>query len=351
MKNVREWISRELDDARRQIFQIVAAVITILLLFSLTLELLAKQTSDAKMVGALVASLFVAAFLTAYGKEVAARIKKIGPIELLEGQKASHELDSIAGEGARALGAYGVIKRVDSFTPDLTKVDLSATEQFYYLESDKLLTYLKLSGSEPESGAERDVVWELLFKVGFIAITQREWMKAIRWLRHLEKLSGATYRPFEVSNYLAFSILFSAFQVTDDLRQERLKEASQRFSALAKRGQLDYIGYFWLAYAQDELKQWYEAVLSNRETLKRRPGLAPARYNLALSLLKLQKYRTALYQLKRIGSKDEKITTVSGGAAGDEEMMTQVGAVTDMVLRQHLREELDRIQHLGVDGA
>src|SRR4051794_39844298 len=130
MTRIQGWFYKELDDMRRQAFQVVAAVIALLLLFSLAQELLAKKAPDAKVVVAIVVCLFGAAFLAAYGRDVAARIKKIGPIELLEGQKAARELDSIAGEGARALGKSGVVKMADSFNLDLTKVELSATEQF-----------------------------------------------------------------------------------------------------------------------------------------------------------------------------------------------------------------------------
>jgi hypothetical protein len=326
----------------------VAALLTFLLLLSLIQELLFKQASDAKTVGALVACLFAAAFLAAYGKDVAARIKRVGPIELLEGQKAARELDSIAGEGARALGESGVIQKTDSFSLDLTKpIPLSTVQEFYYQEGDKLLTHLKLSGAEPEAGADREVVMELLFRVGYTAVTQREWMKAIRWLRHLEKLSRATYRSVEVSNYLAFSILLSALPETGEVRAERLREAAQRFATLSKQGDLDYQGYFWLAYAQDELTQWYEAVRSNLEALKRRPRLAPARYNLALSLLKLGKYANAHRHLSRIDAAAEKVSTVASSVPSDVEMEKQVDAVSDAALQQKLRTELSRISSLA----
>jgi tetratricopeptide (TPR) repeat protein len=326
----------------------VAALLTFLLLLSLIQELLFKQASDAKTVGALVACLFAAAFLAAYGKDVAARIKRVGPIELLEGQKAARELDSIAGEGARALGESGVIQKTDSFSLDLTKpIPLSTVQEFYYQEGDKLLTHLKLSGAEPEAGADREVVMELLFRVGYTAVTQREWMKAIRWLRHLEKLSRATYRSVEVSNYLAFSILLSALPETGEVRAERLREAAQRFATLSKQGDLDYQGYFWLAYAQDELTQWYEAVRSNLEALKRRPRLAPARYNLALSLLKLGKYANAHRHLSRIDAAAEKVSTVASSVPSDVEMEKQVDAVSDAALQQKLRTQLSRISSLA----
>jgi len=342
ISSLRMWLGRELDEARRQAFQVVAGLITLLLLIALVEELLGKPAPEATTVGALVLSLLTAAFLAAYGREVAGRIKKIGPIELLEGQKASRELDEIAGEVIKA-------GEVAPLTDPFTKVELSARQQFYFREGERLLIHLKLSGSEPEAGAGRDIFWELLFKIGYTATTQLEWMKAMRWLLHLEKLSRGSYRPDEVSNYLAFSNVLSALQETGGLRRKHLLETVKRFAPLAKQGMLDYVGYFWLAYAQDELGQWHEAVSSNLETLNRRPRHAPARYNAANSLLKLGRFDEAYLQLKCIGPQDEQIDTVTTTAAGDEEIRSRITVTACApTTQQQLLGELGRLSALGV---
>jgi hypothetical protein len=348
------WLDKGLDAARRQFFQAIAFVVTFLLLISLMVETL-KPAPEAKTVGALVLSLLTAAFLASFGKEVAGRIKKIGPIELLEAQKAARELDEMAAEVIKAVQVTlevtrGAVKpgEVATTKSPFTKIELSARQQFYYREGDKLLTHLKFSGSAPEAGAGRDIFWELLFNIASTAITQLEWMRAIRWLQHLEKISGGSYRPDEVSNWLAFSNLGSALTETEEeeTRQKHLRETVQRFSALAKKGELDYQGYFWLAYAQDELEQWYEAALSNFKTIKRRPYWASARYNLANSLLKLGKCTSACRQLKKIELQDEEIDKVVATAAGDEEMRSRVVAVCEPTAQQQLLEELDRLNAL-----
>jgi hypothetical protein len=74
----RHWLREEIDDARRQAFQIIAAVASLFLLVALMVELLFK-TTDAKVVAALVPSLLASAFLACFGKEVAGRIKTRGP--------------------------------------------------------------------------------------------------------------------------------------------------------------------------------------------------------------------------------------------------------------------------------
>jgi tetratricopeptide (TPR) repeat protein len=173
-------------------------------------------------------------------------------------------------------------------------------------------------------------------------------MKAIRWLEHLEKLSEGSYRPDEVSNYLAFSNLCSGLQEkTGELRKKHLRKAVQRFAALADKGVLDYQGYFWLAYAQDELGQWYEAILSNFETLKRRPRHAPARYNLADSLLKLGKCGGALRQLKKIGPQDEQIDKATAAIAASTDEMRRKIVACGPTVQEQLLKELDRLSGLG----
>ena len=280
---IRKWIAGELASARLGVLAIIAACATLLLLLSLLQTLFSEQPVDAKLVAVLVPSLLAAAFLAAFGKEVAGRIKKIGPIEILEAHQAVHGLDEIGSE---------VVKALDQplqLTLSLEKTQLLPAQRFYYAEGDKLLTYLKLSGTEPESGAERQVFWELLFRVGRTAHTQLDWPIAIRWLEHLEKVSEGDYRSAEVSNYLAFSYLFAAIQAEErgEARSGGFKKAVDRLSRLAAKRKLEYSGYFWLAYAQDELGLWYEAARSHLETLKRRPRLAPSRYNLAICWLKL----------------------------------------------------------------
>jgi len=339
--SVGRWLDKELDDARRQTFQVIAALVALLLLFSLIDETLVKRSPEAKTVAALVVSLLTAAFLAAYGKEVAGRIKKIGPIELMEGQKVARELDEIARKAIEAEQE----RQGEVFV--LLKTQLSPSQQFYYQEGDRLLSHLKFSGSEPETGAERDTLWKLLFTIADTATTQTEWLKAIRWLEHLEKLPKGTYRPDEVNNWLAFSNLGAALNEKKDerSRQEYLRKTVQRFSVLAKKELLDYQGYYWLAFAQDELGQWYEAVLSNLKTLKRHPRFAPARYNLANSLLKLGKCGGSYWHLKKIDSQDEQIDKVATVAASDEEIRAKV-ATTCGSTAQKLLGELDRLSAL-----
>jgi hypothetical protein len=345
VRQLRNWLEQ---DAAKLVFQLVAFATASLLLVSLTRELLLNPSPDEKRIAAIVASLFVAAFLAAYGKEVAGRIKKIGPLEIAEARKAVRELDEIAKASVDYIPGEDPGVAVDVSAEGYPiQTHLTETQSFYYVEGERFLTYLKFSGTEPESGEARDVFWELLYKIGIMAMRQREWLKAIRWLKHLEKVSKAAYKPSDVNTYLAFSNLFVALRETGLRREIGLKEATDRFKGLAAKGELAYIGYFWLAYAQDELKQWFEATLSNLETLSRRPRFAPARYNLAISLLKLRKYGNAYWQLKSIGADDEQIEIVTAGVAGDQEMKRCIAEVDDLAARRRLLAELERLRVLG----
>jgi hypothetical protein len=344
VRQLRNWLEQ---DAAKLVFQLVAVATASLLLVSLTRELFLNPSPDEKRIATLIASLFVAAFLAGYGKEVAGRIKKIGPVEIAEARKAIRELDEIAKASVDYMPGEDSVVDV-SAEGYHTQTHLTETQNFYYLEGERFLTYLKFSGTEPESGEARDVFWELLYKIGIMAMRQREWLKAIRWLKHLEKISKAAYKPSDVNTYLAFSNLFAALREKEGLRREiGLKEATDRFSGLATKGELAYIGYFWLAYAQDELKQWFEATFSNAETLNRRPRFAPARYNLSISLLKLGKYGNAYWQLKNIGADDEQVGMVTAGVAGDQEMKDLVAKVDDLAAQRRLLAELERLRALG----
>lgn len=184
--------------------------------------------------------------------------------------------------------------------------------------------------------------------MGRTAHTQSQWPVAIYWLKHLEKLSDGDYHSAEVSNYLAFSILFAALQdarekSADGPQVQELKQVVDRLTRLGARKELTYIGYFWLAYAQDELGLWYEATRSHLEALKRRPAFAPSRYNMAICLLKLGKSRSAYRQLHRIGPRDEQIRMVAVGVAVDSEMKGLVDGVDELETKRLLLAELDRL--------
>jgi tetratricopeptide (TPR) repeat protein len=342
MRRFGNWISKE---AWKLFFQLSTATTTLMLIAALGNELL-KPLPDEKLTLTLVACLFGAAFLAAYGRELGGRIKKIGPVEILEVQKAASELDEdlllvIRGDHPESM----------SLVPLEKPHTLSQSQKFYFTEGEQLLTHMKLSGSEPEEGAAREAFLDLLYKIGVTAMGQHEWFKAARWLKHLEKVSKASYRTNEIGSFIAFAQLYASVQEDGPRRKERLGETVERLTRLAAKGDLDWTGYFWLAYAQDELEQWFEAASSNEEALKRRPRLAPARYNLASTLLKIDRYEEACRHLESIGPHDlQVLQVIQTIVAGDEEMLKRIAEVRDPESRQRLLTGMGRLQALAVEG-
>ncbi len=122
---------RELAGARPEAFRIVAACAALLLLLSLLQTLFSEQPVDAKLVAVLIPSLLAAAFLACFGKEVAGRIKKIGPIEILEAHKDFLGLDEISADVLKSLGQpLGAAE-------SLEKTPLSPNQKLYYEEGGK----------------------------------------------------------------------------------------------------------------------------------------------------------------------------------------------------------------------
>jgi tetratricopeptide (TPR) repeat protein len=108
-----------------------------------------------------------------------------------------------------------------------------------------------------------------------------------------------------------------------DFRQHA-RRAEERLGRLAREHSLDYLGYFWLAYVQDELGHWYEAVQSNEAALERRPRYAPSKYNAAVSRAKLGQYRHAWRMLESIAPADEYAKDVLAAAEKDTELWDAV---------------------------
>jgi tetratricopeptide (TPR) repeat protein len=326
------WVRRELDAFAKQALRAASALLALLLLVPLMAELILRPSPDAKLVGTLAVCFLGAVFLAGYGGEVAGRIKKIGPVEFLEIQRTGWVLQEVATLIIRELG--------EDAAPQLTPA-----QRFHYEEADYFLSFVMLSTAEPkEEDPSRKILFEMLYQVGRVAHTQKEWFKAIKWMERVEKLSAGTYRMAEVSSLIAFSKLLYALQESKARdREEKLDDAVDRFERLAQSKKLTYERYFWLAYARDELRHYHEAVQAYLEALARRPRLAPARFNLAISLLKLGSDREALRYLAEIRPSDDDFSFVCGGARNDPEMKELVEKVADVRSQRLLRRELRRL--------
>lgn len=187
--------------------------------------------------------------------------------------------------------------------------------------------------------------------IGRSAFWIGEWTKAIHWLERLEMLSQRSFQPSEVDYHVGMAHVFSLVERAADAQKndsqglrKHARQAEDRLGRLARDQKLDFRGYFWLAYVQDELGHCYEAVRSSRAALARRPGYAPSKYNAAVSLAKLGQYRHALRMIESISSQDEAAKAVLDAAEKDNELWT---AVKDPVWQQRMRHAVRRGRVLG----
>jgi len=90
-------------------------------------------------------------------------------------------------------------------------------------------------------------------------------------------------------------------------------------------------------------------VFSLLEALERRPRLAPARFNLAISLLKLGKINNAYWQLKNIRNGDDYVELVKEGATSDQEIRSLIEKIEAEDEKRRLLAELDRLSALRLD--
>src|ERR1700740_2834491 len=287
------WLVRLPRLAARAAFSLICWLIVAALLLGVIRQVLG--TPDPKVLAALLVGLLPAAFLGAYGHEVANRIKKLGPFELFAVREGAAYLEDVS---------LDILESPD-LAPEpggaIRVVHFSEKKRFFFDRGDRYLNYLEFSRTEPSEGQPQVEHWRLLFTFARSALASGEWTKAIYWLSRLEKLSHRGFQPSRVDNYIATSCLFSVLEGQDaGSAKERLVEAEERLSRLAREQRLDHLGYFWLAYVQDELGHWYEAVRSNEAALERRPHFAPSKYNAAVSHAKLGQYQRAYASLRSI---------------------------------------------------
>src|ERR1700688_443644 len=193
---VRVWAWLGMLPARlaRAAFALVCWLIVALLLGGMFLQLFHDGgRTDLKVLAALLAAILPAAFLGAYGREVASRIKKLGPFELFEIAKATGYLEDLSAldfdlpDGvAVAPDQHGVIR--------VGRSRFSEKQSFFFERGDRYLNYLEYSSSEPTHGRQQTEHSNQLLTIGRSAFSIGEWTKAIHWLERLESCLVAPSR-------------------------------------------------------------------------------------------------------------------------------------------------------------
>jgi tetratricopeptide (TPR) repeat protein len=284
-------------------------------------QVVAEKPSPAVITsaGALV---LLSALFARHGEVISSRLKKLGPLELFEEvREALANLEDIASKVP-----------VVGFSEDALVVrpaKLSPEEEFAFRQGDLFAAMLLFSGTEPVRDSLRRRYYELLYKVGACAWSQKEWPRATARLGRLEELSGGAYEPRGVLYLTGTAWLTwgesSGAAATE--KQQYFGKARRQLKKLIDLGDAPASAYFFLAWTQDELGQWHEAIASNREMLERRPRCAPAKYNSAISFIKLHRLNDAYRMLARISVEDEDLDLVLAVYKDDQELLPKVDDV------------------------
>jgi tetratricopeptide (TPR) repeat protein len=271
---------------------------------------LLKKAPNSTLLVAVAGLLLVVILFNRYESVFVGRLKKIGPLELFE-------------------EARDVFTHFEEIVPKLPLIGspsvaqprkLTLYEAFHCQQGDIAISLLEFTKSQPEKTKYRDKYFDLLCKVGSCAIAQNDWARATARLDRLRELSADSFRPEIVLPLVGLSYLYWALEDRSEARKESLVKAVEAFAKVVKSGGTSYLNYFHLAYAQDDLGLCHEAIESNKEALKRRPDFAPAKYNTAVSYVKLGDFKSAYDSLTQIGRQDAEAVKTLKSAFIDEEL-------------------------------
>jgi tetratricopeptide (TPR) repeat protein len=297
-----------------------------LLVAALGLMLLAellKKDHDPVLLATLVVLFLLVLLVNRYESVFIGRLKKIGPLELFEEVRSTlsdfEEIEKLRP----SLGAISTqVSRETELRLYPQPHKLPSQESFHCQQGDMAISLLEFTNSQPEKTKYKDKYFDLLSKVGSCAYVQNDWARATARLEKLRELSADSFSPETVLPVVGLSYFYWGLEERDSeaAKKDRFSKAAEVFSKFIKMGKANYLTYFHLAYAQDELGLYFEAIEVNKETLKRRPRFAPARYNLAVSYVKFEELENAYQALTQISGQDENGLTTLKSALVDEEL-------------------------------
>ena len=317
---------------RTDFLEMVCAVLIVLLLIALGLELFGKYPPDQALVVALATLVLVSIILLSFGSDLRSRLKKLGPLELYQGEARSLVED---------LDRYRFKVKADQRTGQLW----TGRRRFQYEELDRLVSQVEFEGRAPKRTHLLRVYFDVLFQVGTAAAVQGEWARAARRLERLVDLSGGEHEPGSAYFNLGLSYVEWAKEIRagdfDEIDGEPSPEELWRkaVSALEQAWQhdpRDHKAPYWLAFALDELKQYGAAIKANDAALEIRPQFAPAKYNAAVSSVKLKRHRAAFERLKDISRDDELGEEACRQALKDEELDPLLNSLIGPEVRKFL---------------
>jgi tetratricopeptide (TPR) repeat protein len=341
-------ISRLLLAVRSGVSQVLFSLALWLLVGALGWMLwteLLKKSHNATLLATLVVLFLLVILFNQYESLLIGRLKKIGPLELFEEAKSTlsdfEEIEklrpSLGAISARVSGGTEV-----RLYPKPHK--LPSQEAFHCQQGDIAVSLLEFTRSQPEKTKYREKYFDLLCKVGSCAYVQNDWARATARLEKLRELSADSFSPEVVLPVVGLSYFYWGLEEGEPgPRKDRFARAAEAFSKLIKMEKANYLTYFHRAYAQDEIGLYFEAMEDNKEALKRRPRFAPAKYNLAVSYVKLGEVESAYKMLTQISKQDENGPATLKSALADEELKPlreheQWKDKVELFLREALKE-------------
>jgi tetratricopeptide (TPR) repeat protein len=291
------------------VFHLVAAI-TLLMAMLLFAHELRQPAPDAARLGILALILLVTALGSQLGPSLIDRIKKIGPIEMIERSPLSLR---------QALANIDL--KIRSAGEDLRDQDLSPSQLYAYEQADLQLSMIQYNGQEITAESDKQMYWERLTQVGAAALTRGDALRSISRLKLVQEQSSGRYEPAIVAYILGVAyIKAAAYREGEERRLERLGKAVQYFRTAISEAPDHYWAYFQLAYALLDIGSYGSAVICNQKALEIRPQLAIAKYNLAIALQKAGRGAEAWQALQSIVPGDEWFREAAEGVRDDEDL-------------------------------
>jgi tetratricopeptide (TPR) repeat protein len=315
-----------------QAFKSLAGILALAALGIVFKELLVVDKPEATTVTAAGILTVVAAFFSCFGVDLLPRLKKLGPVELFEEANALLArlvtITDQAPRGSVLLGGEGT--------------ELSLLELYHYQRADAYLSYVDLAGVKVEDARTKRKYSELLLSVGYFAHLQGAWVKAVETTRKLEEVA-ADYEQEERLAVMGGSYFLWAVNLPLEDRERRVlfQKAEDILQRLVRKGAASAEAYLQLAYIQDEFKKYEKSIKNNEEALREEPRLAAAKYNRAISYLKLAKTQQAYESLFAIDrNRDKSAGDVLTFARTDPELEEQLLKQQDLFWVRRIRSLL-----------
>ncbi len=297
----------------------------------------AEPLSFTQLVTLLALALF-AALLPRHGERLMARLTKLGPLEF-----ADQKLDTFAEHLERISSDYDLDPRRGG--------KLSPSEMYKIQKADLFVNTLEFYDIKTSGLAKKETLYRILMKIAKVAMNTGEWPRSMDRLRLLMELSEGSYKPKETHYRLGVSYWQYALTCEGKMRRELFSEAIGQLRKVLGHDPDDFRSHYLIAFAQDELGRYRQAIASNQKALDLRPASAIIKYNIAISFLNLRQPKDACEQLETMSVYDHRIGFALVQAENDVDLMPLrrskewgarvEGVLTDLWARYSERSESD----------